>query len=108
MTLTQKQINITFCLDHDGAEPSGNSVAVANLVRLSILLDEPEYYRKAGKILTVFSDRLAKIPTSIPEMVSSLLMYEDLPTEVIHSFYFTLKKQVIGCINLMLNRANIF
>jgi len=69
--------------DHDGAEPSGNSVAVANLVRLSILLDEPEYYRKAGKILTVFSDRLAKIPTSIPEMVSSLLMYEDLPTEVV-------------------------
>lgn len=69
--------------DQDGAEPSGNSVAVANLVRLSILLDKPEYYSKAGQILTLFSDRLAKIPASVPEMVSSLLMFEDLPTEVV-------------------------
>lgn len=77
------------CLDQDGAEPSGNSVAVANLVRLSILLDKPEYYSKAGQILTLFSDRLAKIPASVPEMVSSLLMFEDLPTEVIPSISFT-------------------
>lgn len=79
-------------LDHDGAEPSGNSVAVSNLVRLSILLDKPDYYNKAGQVLTLFSDRLAKIPASIPEMVSSLLMYEDLPAEVIPfvSFLFLL------------------
>jgi len=67
-------------------------VAVSNLVRLSILLDKPDYYNKAGQVLTLFSDRLAKIPASIPEMVSSLLMYEDLPAEVIPfvSFLFLL------------------
>jgi len=69
--------------DQDGAEPSGNSVAVANLVKLSVLLDQREYRNKAGSILTLFGDRLKKIPPSIPEMVSSLLLYEDSPTEVV-------------------------
>ncbi|CAG2247566.1 Spermatogenesis-associated protein 20 [Mytilus edulis] len=59
--------------DQDGAEPCSNSVAVSNLLRLSNFIDKPEYGEKANKILTVFNERLMKIPLAVPEMVSGLL-----------------------------------
>ncbi|XP_063446379.1 spermatogenesis-associated protein 20-like isoform X1 [Mytilus trossulus] len=59
--------------DQDGAEPCSNSVAVSNLLRLSNFIDKPEYIEKANKILTVFNERLMKIPLAVPEMVSGLL-----------------------------------
>ncbi|XP_076075514.1 spermatogenesis-associated protein 20-like isoform X2 [Mytilus galloprovincialis] len=59
--------------DQDGAEPCSNSVAVSNLLRLSNFIDKPEYGEKANKILTVFNERLMKIPLAVPQMVSGLL-----------------------------------
>ena len=69
-------------IDQDGAEPSGNSVSVSNLVRLSLLLDCGEYRDKAGRILQLFHQRLSRVPVALPAMVSALIMYEDSPTEV--------------------------
>lgn len=41
--------------DHDGAEPSGNSVSVINLVRLSSIVEgsKSEYYRRNAEHLLV-------------------------------------------------------
>ena len=68
--------------DQDGAEPSGNSVSAGNLVRLAVLVDRIEYEEKAGRLLRLFSERLAKVPISLPEMLSALVLYNDSPSEV--------------------------
>lgn len=68
--------------DQDGAEPSGNSVSAGNLVRLAVLVDRIEYQDKAGRLLRLFSERLAKVPISLPEMLSALVLYNDSPSEV--------------------------
>lgn len=68
--------------DQDGAEPSGNSVSVLNLLRLSSFLDNPNYKEKAGKILGVFSPRLNKMPIVLPEMVCGLIFYNDGPVQI--------------------------
>ncbi len=58
--------------DYDGAEPSPNSVAALNLLRLAQLTDRPEFHDRATKTLGVFSDRLTKAPTSVPQMLCAL------------------------------------
>ncbi|KAL6210429.1 hypothetical protein ACLB2K_015661 [Fragaria x ananassa] len=57
--------------DHDGAEPSGNSVSVINLVRLSSLLsgNESERYRQeAEHVPAVFEKRLKDMAMAVPLM----------------------------------------
>lgn len=76
------------CSDQDGAEPSGNSIAVGNLERLSVLVDWPEYRESAARILRLFGDRLTKVPISLPEMVSGLMLHQDSPTEVCTTFIY--------------------
>jgi uncharacterized protein YyaL (SSP411 family) len=47
---------------HDGAIPSGNSVMLMNLQRLSILLDRQDLRRKAEQIIQVFGGGTARSP----------------------------------------------
>ncbi|XP_014285586.1 spermatogenesis-associated protein 20 [Halyomorpha halys] len=69
--------------DQDGAEPSGNSVAAGNLLRLGCMLDCPEMKEKASKLLSSFTSRLSRIPVALPEMVCALMLYHDAPTLVV-------------------------
>lgn len=69
--------------DQDGAEPSGNSVAASNLLRLGCILDSPEMKEKAGKLLSSFTSRLTRIPIALPEMASALMLFHDSPTQVV-------------------------
>lgn len=69
--------------DQDGAEPSGNSVAALNLVRLSCLLNRDDWRQKAEKLFTTFANRLHKIPMALPEMISGLMFYHKTPQQVI-------------------------
>ncbi|KFR15693.1 Spermatogenesis-associated protein 20, partial [Opisthocomus hoazin] len=54
--------------DQDGAEPTPNSVAVTNLLRAASYSGHMEWVEKAGQILAAFSERLQKIPITLPEM----------------------------------------
>ena len=57
---------------YDGAEPSGNSVAVRNLLRLGKLLDNKDYIATSEKTLKLYFSDLKKLPFSSPAMISNL------------------------------------
>ncbi|CAA0828176.1 catalytics [Striga hermonthica] len=56
--------------DHDGAEPSGNSVSLINLVRLASLVStgSNHYRRNAELLLSVFEKRLNETAMAVPLM----------------------------------------
>ncbi|KAI3909103.1 hypothetical protein MKW92_026583 [Papaver armeniacum] len=57
--------------DHDGAEPSGNSVSIINLVRLSSMVASSKseiYQRNAEHVLAVFEKRLKDMAMAVPLM----------------------------------------
>ncbi|KAG9443731.1 hypothetical protein H6P81_015071 [Aristolochia fimbriata] len=65
--------------DHDGAEPSGNSVTAINLVRLSSIASEEKstsYRQTAEHLLALFESRLRDQPLATPLMccAADLLM----------------------------------
>ncbi|RZF47334.1 hypothetical protein LSTR_LSTR014375 [Laodelphax striatellus] len=69
--------------DQDGAEPCGNSVSVDNLLRLSAILDLPDYWRKAGQVLSLYRSRLTTAPAALPHMCLALSVHSDSLTQII-------------------------
>ncbi|PYT32662.1 MAG: thioredoxin domain-containing protein [Acidobacteria bacterium] len=55
--------------DYDGAEPSGNSIAVLNLLRLAEMTNREEFREAAQKSLRAFASRMAGIPSGVPQML---------------------------------------
>jgi uncharacterized protein YyaL (SSP411 family) len=62
---------------YDGAEPSGNSMAVHNLVRLWIKTGDGHYGALARLHLKAFAGTLKSNPGSMTTMVEALAMYLD-------------------------------
>ncbi|MQL79252.1 hypothetical protein Taro_011689 [Colocasia esculenta] len=57
--------------DHDGAEPSGNSVSAINLIRLSSMFTDgrsASYKEQAAHLLAVFESRLKEQSLAVPLM----------------------------------------
>ncbi len=69
--------------DYDGAEPSPNSVAALNLLRLAQLTDRPEFRDRATKTLTAFSTQLTKAPSSVPQMLCALDASLAIPKQIV-------------------------
>jgi len=68
---------------YDGAVPSGNSLALMNLVRLHALTLNDAYRARAMRQLRFFGDRLQRYPTGLSEMLLALQFQLDDPLEVI-------------------------
>jgi len=57
---------------YDGVEPSPNSVAAMNLLRLWQLTDKQDYKDKADRTLAAFGPGLEQRPEAMPYMISAL------------------------------------
>src|SRR5207244_8081367 len=62
---------------YDGAQPSGNSVAARNLVRLWTKTGDHRYQQLAEKTIKAFSGNLKANPTSMATMAEALALYLD-------------------------------
>ncbi len=63
--------------DYDGAEPSGNSVAALNLLRLHELTTQDRYRRMAAEVLEALSGNIARTPVAVPKLLTALDFHLD-------------------------------
>lgn len=70
---------------YDGAEPSGNSIQIMNLLRLGYMTDNNEFIKKAEDSLKLFSNDLGRLPFSSPQMLCALSFVLNSPKEIIIS-----------------------
>ncbi|MFN7141565.1 MAG: hypothetical protein ACK4UN_19730, partial [Limisphaerales bacterium] len=57
---------------YDGAEPSGNSVAMLALLKLAAICDRRDFKEAAEKSLRLFAERMYKLPQAVPQMLIAL------------------------------------
>ena len=69
--------------DSDGAEPSGNSVAILSLFRLGGSTGRKEFIKAAEKSLRFFGNRLVDIPQAVPCMLQALDFSLDEPRRAV-------------------------
>jgi len=69
--------------DYDGAEPSGNSVAALNLLRVAQMTDRKDFHESAGKTLQAFTSRIAGIPSAVPQMLVAYAFSLAKPKQII-------------------------
>ncbi len=78
-----KSILVRTKEDYDSAEPTGNSIAIMNLLRLSQLTENKDYYDKAEKSLELFSGKMTAQPYATPQMLCALDFSLTKPKQII-------------------------
>jgi len=68
---------------YDGAIPSGNSIAVMNLLKLTRITGDVKWAEMADKTLKVFSNEIRRTPTGFTSMVTAFLFESDRPKEIV-------------------------
>jgi uncharacterized protein YyaL (SSP411 family) len=58
--------------DYDGAEPSANSIALMNLVRLHQVLGKADLVQKVDYGFKLFAEKMRKQPSAMPQMMVAL------------------------------------
>jgi len=69
--------------DYDGAEPSGNSVALLNVLRLHELTTNDHYRRLAEDGLRALGGSVAAAPVAVPKLLAALDFQLDRPKTVV-------------------------
>ena len=68
---------------YDGAEPSGNSVAVSNLIRLAAMGGDGRWRDMAGETLRAFTRTIGRSPEAMPQLIASLEYFREVPKEIV-------------------------
>ncbi|MCJ1276117.1 hypothetical protein MMC21_003922 [Puttea exsequens] len=58
----------------DNAEPSSNNISARNLYRLSSMLDDASYFKKAGETVHAFEAEIEQFPFTFPGLLGSVVM----------------------------------
>ncbi|SPE31439.1 conserved hypothetical protein [Candidatus Sulfopaludibacter sp. SbA3] len=69
--------------DYDGAEPSGNSLAAMNLLRLACMTGRAEFRASAERLLGAFGPRLNAAPVALPQMLAACEFFLSEPREIV-------------------------
>jgi hypothetical protein len=69
--------------DYDGAEPSGNSVAVLSLLKLGAITGQKKFAEAAEKTLHLFAQRLQNFPQAVPFLLHALDFSLEEPRRVV-------------------------
>jgi len=69
--------------DYDGAEPSGNSVALGNLLRLAQITNREDLRASAERLLAAFAPRLTAMPAALPQMLAACEFRLGQPRQII-------------------------
>ena len=69
--------------DYDGAEPSGNSVATLNLLRLAAISGRDDLRQSAERTIKSFGQKLNDQPTALPQLMVAWLFLRATPKQVV-------------------------
>jgi uncharacterized protein YyaL (SSP411 family) len=69
--------------NYDGSEPSANSVAAMNLLRLSQVTDRKDWRDKADATFAAFAQRLGSQGTAVPQLATALDFSLSKPKQII-------------------------
>ena len=78
-----KSILVRTKEDYDSAEPTGNSIAIMNLARLSFITGDESYFDKAYNSLGAFTGKMDKMPYAMPQMLAALDMILFKPKQIV-------------------------
>jgi uncharacterized protein YyaL (SSP411 family) len=70
---------------HDGAEPSGNSISILNLLRLSQIIGNVRYQEMALQSLACFGEYIEKTPQAVPQFLAAADFSLAKPVQIIFS-----------------------
>jgi uncharacterized protein YyaL (SSP411 family) len=68
---------------YDGAEPSGNSIALMNLLRLHRITGREDFRISADRLITAFAARVASAPYAMPQMLCAIEFALAPPREIV-------------------------
>jgi uncharacterized protein YyaL (SSP411 family) len=69
--------------DYDGAEPSGNSVTLMNLLRLAQFTGRSDVRESAERLLAAFAPRLSAGAATLPQMLAAAEFYLSEPRQIV-------------------------
>jgi len=69
--------------DYDGAEPSGNSVALLNLLRLHRITGRRDFESSARKLIAAFHEKLVAASHGLPQMLAACEFDMAPPREIV-------------------------
>jgi uncharacterized protein YyaL (SSP411 family) len=69
--------------DADNVEPSGNSVAASNLLRLAQMTDDKALADRAAKTIQLYAATLQRSPASMPRMLSAIDFHLEKPKQIV-------------------------
>ena len=78
-----KSILVRTKEDYDSAEPTGNSIAVMNLLRLSSITNYKEWYDAAYNSILLYSAKIEAQPYAMPQMLVALDFAINKPKQIV-------------------------
>lgn len=81
--LDSKDLILRIKEDYDGAEPSGNSVAIQSFLKLGAICERADLKEAAEKSLNTFAARLHGLPQAVPLMLQAFDFSLEEPKRVV-------------------------
>ena len=76
-------IKVRMRASSDGAEPTGNSVAAHNLLRLGQLRNDPKWQQMAHRLIESFSEVINSYPPALPLMLTTWQHINANPSQIV-------------------------